>query len=92
MVDSSFIKRKNARYAYYDTAGQQAYRSIFNLYFKGTDAAILMYSVNDLKTFSELNFYHNKIQEELPDCLIYIVGCKNDLETHVDKQLVHKTF
>ena len=22
MVDSSFIKRKNARYAYYDTAGQ----------------------------------------------------------------------
>ena len=46
-IDCSFVKRKNARYAYYDTAGQEKYRTILNMYFKGSDAAILVYSLND---------------------------------------------
>jgi small GTP-binding protein len=50
MVDCSFRKQGNARFAYYDTAGQEAYRSILNLYFKGTDAALLIYSVDDPST------------------------------------------
>lgn len=63
MVDCSFKNRKNYRYAYYDTAGQEAYRSILNLYFKGTDAAILVYSTDDPSTFDELEFYYKKVRD-----------------------------
>ena len=79
MVDCSFRKREDSRIAYYDTAGQEAYRSILNLYFKGTDAALLIYNLSDVSTFNELSFYYKKVKEELPHCLIYLVGCKGDL-------------
>ena len=92
MVDCSFRTRKNCRYAYYDTAGQEAYRSILNLYFKGADAVILVYSTDDLSTFDELEFYYKKVKEELPECLIYIVGCKADLECIISPQLVEQTY
>ena len=85
MVDCSFKKKGQFRFAYYDTAGQEHYRSILNLYFKGTDAAILVYSVNDPKTFEDLKFYYNKVVDELPNCLIYLIGCKGDLESEVDQ-------
>lgn len=51
MVDCSYVHKHNAKYAYYDTAGQEQYRSILNLYFKGSDAAILIYSVDSMSTF-----------------------------------------
>jgi len=92
MVDCSFKTRNNCKYAYYDTAGQEAYRSILNLYFKGTDAVILVYSTDDTSTFDELEFYYKKVKEELPDCLIYIVGCKADLDCVVSPQLVEQTY
>ena len=51
MVDSLLVRRPNALYAYYDTAGQEMYRSILNLYLKGSNAAILIYSVDSDKSF-----------------------------------------
>lgn len=63
MIDCSYKKRQNARYAYYDTAGQEIYRTILNLHVKGSDAAILIYDTNSMKSFEELHFYYNKVKE-----------------------------
>lgn len=51
VVDFTYVYKNKARYNYYDTAGQESYRSVLNLYFKGTDAAILVYSVDSMKSF-----------------------------------------
>jgi small GTP-binding protein len=51
MVDCTYVYRNKAKYNYFDTAGQEKYRSILNLYFKGSDAAILVYSVDSMKSF-----------------------------------------
>lgn len=51
MVDCSYLKKNNAKYAYYDTAGQEHYRTILNIYFKGSDAAVLIYSVDSMASF-----------------------------------------
>jgi GTPase SAR1 family protein len=51
MIDCSYKKRKNVRYAYYDTAGQHVYRTVLGLHLKGSDAAMLIYSVNDMESF-----------------------------------------
>jgi small GTP-binding protein len=78
-IDCSYVKRKKARFAYFDTAGQEQYRNILNLYFKGSDAAILVYSVNDEASFREMAFYRSRIEEEEPECRLFIIGCKSDL-------------
>lgn len=62
MVDCSYLKKNHVKYAYYDTAGQEAYRTILNIYFKGSDAAILIYSVDSMKTFEELDYYYKKVK------------------------------
>ena len=51
MVDCTLKKRQKAKYAYYDTAGQEKYKSILNMYFKGSDAALLIYSVDNAQSF-----------------------------------------
>lgn len=58
MVDCTYVYRDKVKYNYYDTAGQEKYRSILNLYFKGSDAALLVYSVDSLKSFEELDYYY----------------------------------
>jgi len=60
-VDYSNVQRKDAKYGYYDTAGQETYRSMLSLYFKGANAAILIYSVDSLQSLEELNFYYKKV-------------------------------
>lgn len=51
IIDCTFVYKSKARYNYYDTAGQEHYRSVLNLYFKGSDAAIMVYSVDSMKSF-----------------------------------------
>ena len=63
MIDCSYKTRKNAKYAYFDTVGQECYRAILNLHFKGSDAAVLIYSVNDMKSYQELSYYYKKVKE-----------------------------
>jgi hypothetical protein len=45
-----------------------------------------------MKTFEELEYYYKKVKEEVPDCLVYIVGCKNDLPTQVPFELVQSKY
>lgn len=79
MVDCTYVFRGKIKYNYYDTAGQEKYRCILNLYFQGTDAAILVYSVDSMNSLTEMGFYYDKVKENLPNCKLYIVGCKADL-------------
>jgi GTPase SAR1 family protein len=77
-VDNFIIKAKYAKFAYYDTTGQEKYRSIVSSYYRNSDACLLVYDVNSSESFEEMAFYYNTVKEQLPDCLIYIVGCKSD--------------
>lgn len=66
MVDFTSISRGNLKYNYYDTAGQERYRSILDMYFKGSDAALLVYSMDSLSSFEELAYYYNQITNLVP--------------------------
>lgn len=62
------------------------------MYFKGSDAAILTYSLDDKQSLEELISYKNKLEEAAPACKIYIVGCKKDVEAEVCKNDVEEKF
>lgn len=74
MVDSLFIKTETAIFRYYDTAGQDRYKSIVDSYYRNSDACLIVYDSNSLKSFEEIPYYYNRIKELTPNSQIYIIG------------------
>jgi GTPase SAR1 family protein len=66
MIDCIYVFRGKIKYNYYDTAGQEKYRCILNLYFQGTDAAILVYSVDSMNSLTETGFTTIKWRKIFP--------------------------
>ena len=56
------------------------YRAIVDSYFRGSDACVIAYDVTSMDSFSEIGHYYNRVKEMVPDSLLFIVGCKSDLE------------
>lgn len=85
-LSSSFVssdyKVGNKVYTYvlWDTAGQESYRSLNKIFIKNTKVVIFVYSIENYKSFQELDYWINIAKEELGDNSIYaIIGNKSDL-------------
>ena len=65
----------------WDTTGQEKYHSITNLFIKGSDIIVLVYSINSKATFDGLNFWCNSVKEKIEreNYILAIVGSKCDL-------------
>lgn len=76
----------------WDTSGQPKYESIFNLYFKTSDAFIIVCEVKNEDPISSLSKWHDKIMsnsiKENPAFAIFIN--KSDLETPEHKDNIRK--
>lgn len=70
----------------WDLAGQERYTTIIKSYFRNVEAILLVFDVNNRKSFEDLNHWYNLIKEEydlekkdeyLP--IIFLVGNKCDI-------------
>ena len=86
-IGSSFltkiINKDNIEYRLniWDTTGQEKYHSITNLFIKGSNAVILVYSINFLSSFEGLNSWYESIKEHLQgnEYILAVIGSKSDL-------------
>lgn len=64
------------------------------MYYRNSEAAILVYDISNLESFNVLKLWHEEIQNNVPNCLVFIVGNKLDLEEEgkreVDRSLVEE--
>ena len=75
------IKEKIIRLQIWDTCGQEVYRSLINGFYRNSSLAILLYSIDNVKSFNNLEFWLNDIKNNSnPDIKIFLVGNKKDLE------------
>lgn len=72
----------------WDTAGQEKFANLINVYFRNLDGAMVIYDITNRNSYDnvekwieKINFYN---KSELP---IIIVGTKTDIEKH---RMVHK--
>ena len=79
-IDFVAVPRGSHSVHYYDTAGGERYRSLLKMYYRNCDAAILMYSVSDRKSFEELEYFRKLVSESEPNCAFFVVGCKSDTQ------------
>ena len=80
-VDLS-INGQNIKAQFWDTAGQEKYRSIASAYYKNAQGIIITYDVTREKTFENVNSWYNELREQgEPDVEIVLIGNKIDLES-----------
>jgi small GTP-binding protein len=65
----------------WDTTGQEKYHSITNLFIKGSNIVILVYSIDSLSSFEGLNYWYQSLKDNLVgnQYVLSIVGSKSDL-------------
>ena len=70
----------------WDTAGQEQFRSITKLFYKNSQAAIVVYDVTERESFEDVGSWLEEIEEnrDQDDMLVYLVGNRVDLAETAD--------
>jgi len=78
------IKKQNINYKLkiWDTTGQEKFHSVTNLFIKGSNIIILVYSVDSLDSFEQLNYWYKSLKRNLEGDkhILAVVGNKIDLK------------
>lgn len=81
MAKNITLKERNIRIQLWDTAGQEAFRSITRSYYKNSTCAFIVYDITSRKTFDNLNLWLRECKDMCyKEVLICLVGNKCDLE------------
>lgn len=76
------IDGKQIKLQIWDTAGQEAFRSITRSYYRGAAGALLVYDITRRETFNHLTTWlEDARQHSNSNMVIMLIGNKSDLET-----------
>ncbi len=74
---------KEIEFYIWDTAGQDYYNSITRRYYKGADAALIVFAINDKDSFDNVTQWYDKIYQECNKIPMILVMSKIDLKHEV---------
>ncbi|KAI0772696.1 P-loop containing nucleoside triphosphate hydrolase protein [Irpex lacteus] len=78
-----YVHGTRVRLQLWDTAGQERFRSMAPMYYRGANAALLLYDITNAATFDDIRGWLEELKSNCsPDLIIYIVGAKADLYRH----------
>jgi small GTP-binding protein len=66
-------------FSIWDTAGQEKYRQLVPMYFRGAQAAVLVYDLTQRSSYESLRGWCERLTQSAPECEIALVGNKSDL-------------
>ena len=73
-------EKESIRLQLWDTVGQEAFKSVVRSFYKGVSAVLVLYSIDKLETFEQVETWMKEIRENAhPESLIFLVGTKLDL-------------
>jgi Ras-related protein Rab-1A len=75
------IRGKKIKMQIWDTAGSEAFRSIVSAYYRGANAVVLVYAIDDKVSFQEMtNFWIQEVlKHKEEDCEIMLLANKSDV-------------
>ena len=80
MAKKMRINNQSVKIQFWDTAGQEKYKSISSAYYKSTQGVILVYDVTSRKSFLNIGKWLQDIKEHTDNDILYLlVGNKTDL-------------
>jgi len=81
------VNNENVKLQIWDTAGQEKFRTLVPMYFRGAKVAILTFSVCDAETCNEVSFWANSVKQgtsQMP--ALFVVANKIDLDRVVSRE------
>merc|ERR1711941_239176 len=71
------------KFEIWDTAGQERFHSLAPMYYRGAQAAIVVYDITNMQSFERAKSWVQELQVRgNPDVVIALTGNKADLEEH----------
>jgi Ras-related protein Rab-14 len=75
------IDGKIVKFQIWDTAGQESFKSVTRIFYRGAHCVFLTYDITRDETFVNAIDWLKEIQEHAsPDTLVYLIGNKAELE------------
>ena len=86
-IDDKIIEGVKYKFKIFDTAGQERYKSIAGSTIKLADGFIIVFAIDNKKSFEQVQYWINRVEEEvdLSKKPLILVGNKMDLERVVPK-------
>lgn len=69
---------KKIKLQLWDTAGHERFRAIISSYYRGSSGILLVFDVNDEKSFNNVKVWKDDITQRVPEANIILVGNKCD--------------
>ena len=89
-------KNNEIKIEFWDTSGQERFKSIINLYYKGVDLVFLVFDISDVDSFRQLEVYISEIKDNCGDIPIVLILNKKDLNINNEyvnsNNELHKTY
>jgi small GTP-binding protein len=64
----------------WDTSGQERFKSLTRMYYRGTHVCVLVYDTTERQSFVDVKWWIEDVRKEVPEAMIFVVGSKMDLE------------
>jgi len=82
-TQSVVIDQQVIKFEIWDTAGQEKYKSLAPLYYRGTSAALIVYDITNKETFDNARTWIDEVQtQEGKTVVIGLAGNKLDLSSN----------
>lgn len=80
------VDDKQVKLQIWDTAGQEAFRSLTRSYYRGTCCAILVYDITSKNSFAHLKDWLDEARDNGPETMIFLV-IGNKIDSEDDRQV-----
>ena len=82
------INDKIIKLEFWDTCGQEEFKSLVKQFYKNSALAMLVYSIDSKKSFDDIKSWLHEVKSESnPNIKIFLIGNKTDLEDERQVQL-----
>lgn len=85
-IGASFLAKKlvvdgvKVRLQLWDTAGQERFRSMAPMYYRGSNAAVIVYDITSMQSFLDVKSWIEELRRNMStDPVIHVIGAKLDL-------------
>ena len=84
-------QKGNKKYSlnFWDSSGEEKYEQILKAFYKDVSALVLVFDLNNPKSFEDLEFWLNQGKEFIcTPCIAILLGLKADLEKEVEYEII----
>ena len=68
------VDGKELNFQIWDTSGDPRYRGLLPIYVKNAEIVLLVYDINNVETFNNINYFAQMVNENLADSTIFLVA------------------